>query len=148
MAGACRQKAGIFVLRGSKPSAVSRAPRTAHAGHLATAIEDCGLPPLTWYQATRHTFASHWVLGGGSIEKLRVIMGHESRKTTERYAHLRTDLFRDADCGAVSVDLSPTKGKIIPMVASRPDSGAVGCGAGAEDIASDTGDAVKTYSHK
>jgi hypothetical protein len=75
-------------------------------------------------------------------------MGHESVKTTERYAHLRTDLFRDADYGAVSVDLSPAKGKVIQLVASRPDSGAVGCGSGAEEIASDTGDAVKTYSHK
>jgi len=31
---------------------------------------------LTGYQATRHTFASQWVLAGGSIDKLKEIMGH------------------------------------------------------------------------
>jgi integrase len=29
----------------------------------------------SWYQATRHTFASHWVSRGGTIEDLREIMG-------------------------------------------------------------------------
>lgn len=48
---------------------------------------------LTFYQATRHTFASHWVLAGGSLEQLREILGHRSITTTERYAHLRPELF-------------------------------------------------------
>jgi site-specific recombinase XerD len=52
----------------------------------------CRLPALTWYQATRHTFASQFVLAGGSIEKLSKLMGHSSVTTTERYAHLRADL--------------------------------------------------------
>ncbi len=43
---------------------------------------------LTGYQATRHTFASQWVLAGGSIEKLKEIMGHISVIVTEQYAHL------------------------------------------------------------
>jgi integrase len=38
--------------------------------HLALALASCSLPVLTWYQATRHTFASHWGLSGGSLEKL------------------------------------------------------------------------------
>ena len=45
------------------------------------------LPALTWYQATRHTFASQFVLAGGSIEKLSKLMGHSRVTTTERYAH-------------------------------------------------------------
>ena len=30
---------------------------------------------LGWYEATRHTFASQWVLNGGAIEKLKEILG-------------------------------------------------------------------------
>jgi integrase len=48
---------------------------------------------LTWYQATRHTFASHWVMAGGGIETLQEILGHSSITTTQRYAHLRPDAF-------------------------------------------------------
>jgi site-specific recombinase XerD len=56
-----------------------------------------GLPDLTWYEATRHTFASQWVLHDGSMEKLAAILGHSSTEVTKRYAHLRTDLFADRD---------------------------------------------------
>ena len=52
---------------------------------------------LGWYECTRHTFASQWVMHGGSIEKLKEILGHYSVIITERYAHLRPDLFRDED---------------------------------------------------
>lgn len=43
----------------------------------------------------RHTFASHWVMKGGDIFKLQKILGHESIKMTQRYAHLQPDAFRD-----------------------------------------------------
>lgn len=36
----------------------------------------------------RHTFASHYVMNGGRLEKLQVILGHSSIKTTQIYAHL------------------------------------------------------------
>lgn len=35
-------------------------------------------PGLGWYEATRHTFASQWVMSGGSIEKLKEMLGHYS----------------------------------------------------------------------
>ena len=52
---------------------------------------------LGWYQATRHTFASQFVLAGGSLETLRRIMGHSTVLVTERYAHLQPDHFAEAD---------------------------------------------------
>jgi integrase len=64
-------------------------------------------PGLGWYQAGRHTFASQWVIGGGSIETLRVMMGHYSVQMTERYAHLRPDLIGERDLGAIKLDLAP-----------------------------------------
>jgi integrase len=86
--------------------------------------EGLALPPLTWYQATRHTFASQWVLAGGSIEKLREAMGHSSVLVTERYAHLRGDVFTVADLGRVAVDFSSPMGKILPL--ARGETGAAG----------------------
>ena len=78
----------------------------------------CELSPnstLTWYQATRHTFASHWVLSGGSLEKLANVMGHSSVVVTERYAHLRPDLFREEDYERLEVDLLKPVAKVLPM---------------------------------
>jgi integrase len=62
---------------------------------------------LGWYECTRHTFASQWVLNGGSIEKLKEIMGHYSVIVTERYAHLRLDLFPVADLGLIPLNMKP-----------------------------------------
>lgn len=89
-----------------------------------------GIPPMSWYQATRHTFGSQWVLNGGSIEKLREAMGHSTVLVTERYAHLRGDVFSAADLGRVAVDLSPPTGKVLPLV--RPEAGTDGPTLGSE----------------
>lgn len=84
--------------------------------HLRKALKHCKLPEtLTWYHSTRHTFASQWVMGGGSIEKLSLIMGHASVTTTERYAHLRTDLFRESDYDLIKVDFSQPTGDVIAI---------------------------------
>jgi len=45
------------------------------------------------------------VLNGGSIEKLKEILGHYSVVVTERYAHLRIDLFADRELDAIPFDL-------------------------------------------
>ena len=64
-------------------------------------------PEKVWYWCTRHTFASHWVLQGNTIEVLSKILGHYSIVQTEVYAHLRPDLFGEKARGALPVDLSP-----------------------------------------
>ena len=74
-------------------------------------------PGLGWYEATRHTFASQWVLSGGSIEKLKEILGHYSVTMTERYAHLRADLFTNSDLATIAVDLRP--GSAVPGTISH-----------------------------
>jgi integrase len=63
------------------------------------------LPEVTFYEAGRHTFASRWVLNGGSIEKLREILGHSTVLVTERYAHLKPELFQEADLLRADVSL-------------------------------------------
>jgi integrase len=85
---------------------------------LATALEDCGLPALSWYQCTRHTFASQFILNGGSLELLRQLMGHSSVTTTERYAHLKPDLYREAIYTTMAIDLSAPAGTVVLMAAA------------------------------
>jgi integrase len=98
--------------------------------HLADALLALKLPAITWYQATRHTFASHWVLGGSSLEKLREIMGHSSVTVTERYSHLKPELFGAADRAALKVSLAPgTKPEDIGhAVATDADDSTAGTG--------------------
>ena len=38
--------------------------------HLVAALRSCRLPEITWYEATRRTFASQWVLNGKLIGRL------------------------------------------------------------------------------
>jgi len=42
----------------------------------AAAFAAAELPRLTWYQATRHTYGDRFVSNGGSLERLRLILGH------------------------------------------------------------------------
>ena len=92
-------------------------PHTLHK-NLRKALAACGLPAITWYHATRHTFASQWVLNGGSIEMLSKVMGHSSVLVTQRYAHLRPDLFGDKALGAIPVDLSQPGATVIALAGS------------------------------
>ena len=79
-------------------------PRTRGRGTMYRGTPNLALAPvlgalgldrkgLDWYGATRHTFASHFVLRGGAIEQLSKILGHSSIAMTERYSHLRPDQF-------------------------------------------------------
>jgi integrase len=86
-------------------------PRRHHLGEhritkfIKQACKKAKLPELTFYEAGRHTFASQWVLNGGAIEKLRMILGHSSVLVTERYAHLKPELFQKADLLRADVTL-------------------------------------------
>jgi hypothetical protein len=94
---------------------------------LNKALAACNLPRITWYQATRHTFASQFVLGGGGIELLSKIMGHASITTTEIYSHLRHDLFAEKAFDAVRVDLSKPAGDVVSISrSSGPDGQTLG----------------------
>lgn len=76
--------------------------------YLRDALEKLNLKKegLGWYQASRHTFASQFVLAGGSLETLRRILGHSTVLVAERYAHLQLNHFAEADLGRMTVDFS------------------------------------------
>jgi len=60
--------------------------------NLRAALAVCGLPGMTWYQATRHTFSTLWAKEGRSLAVLKKILGHTQFSDTERYVHVEPDL--------------------------------------------------------
>lgn len=60
----------------------------------------------------RHTFASHWMMAGGSIYKLQRCLGHASLKMTEIYSHLTPSAF-ESDYGLLGG--SEAQGKVIQI---------------------------------
>lgn len=81
--------------------------------YLRRALAACDLPRMTWYQATRHTYASHFVMDGGQIERLAQILGHSSPGVTQRYCHLLPDRFGPMEYRAGTVDLTPSEVVVI-----------------------------------
>lgn len=82
---------------------------------LQRALSTLELGSLTWYEATRHTFASQWVLNGGSLEVLQKLMGHSSISTTQRYAHLKLDTFSKADLDRMAIPALPPEKSPPPL---------------------------------
>ncbi|MBW2471181.1 MAG: tyrosine-type recombinase/integrase, partial [Deltaproteobacteria bacterium] len=54
------------------------------------AVKRAGIENFTFHDL-RHTFASHFVMAGGSLRALQQILGHNKIETTMRYAHLSPD---------------------------------------------------------
>lgn len=40
----------------------------------------------------RHTFATSFILGGGTLEVLRVLMGHSDYNVTKEYLHIAAQM--------------------------------------------------------
>ena len=76
-------------------------------------------PGLGWYECTRHTMASHFVMTGGSLETLRRILGHSTVLVTERYSHLRPGDFHIADRNRLTADFGTGKGKLANQLANQ-----------------------------
>lgn len=96
--------------------------RATPAIHLRRALVELGLPPLEpkpWYQATRHTFASQWVMAGNSLRELQKLLGHVSITDTERYAHLAPGFWSAGVYGALSVDLTAGDAQVVPLKKPR-----------------------------
>lgn len=78
-------------LQNSEPIDVHHIYRVFEKAQLAAGIEN----KITFHQL-RHTFASQFVMRGGSIYDLQKILGHTSITMTQRYAHLSLDHLHNA----------------------------------------------------
>jgi integrase len=63
----------------------------------------------------RHTFASHLVSSGTSLEMVGRLLGHTQAATTMRYAHLADDPLREAANRFGSIVTSRETAKVVPM---------------------------------
>lgn len=61
----------------------------------ASVIKKVGVTDFTFHDL-RHTFASHFVMRGGSLKSLQELLGHASLTMTLRYAHLAESHQRQA----------------------------------------------------
>lgn len=65
----------------------------------------CGIRPGVTLRDMRHTFASHLIMGSWGrawrLEEIQQLLGHASRVTTERYAHLAPDAIQGAASEAI-----------------------------------------------
>lgn len=48
--------------------------------------------PDVYPHLLRHTFATSFILGGGSLEILRILLGHDDYNVTKQYLHIATQL--------------------------------------------------------
>ena len=107
-----------FATRGGRPEIGTMPgfvrPHTVHKA-LAKALAACKLSTMTLYQATRHTFASQWVMNGGSLELLAKILGHSSTSVTQHYAHLAPDFFGAKAHDMVVADLTRPAGNVVSI---------------------------------
>lgn len=70
-----------------------------HIGDIKTAfksaVKRAGIEKKVHPHTLRHTFASHFLMRGGSLKALKEILGHAEIKMTMRYAHLSKEFARE-----------------------------------------------------
>jgi integrase len=64
---------------------------------LRKALDRLGLPQITWYQATKHSFATQWIKHHGAPKTLQLVVGHAHLSTTERYEHSTVEMLGPAE---------------------------------------------------
>jgi site-specific recombinase XerD len=70
----------------------------------------------------RHTFASNFVMRGGSLQSLKEILGHGSMAMTLRYAHLAPEHVRGEMERTARTHEAHAAKESIPMTRVRPSA--------------------------
>ena len=105
---------------GHGPAKNPRDPMRTKDGdmHFHAALEGARVRRVRFHDL-RHTFASHFVMAGGSILALQKLLGHHSVRTTEKYAHLAPD-FMAGEAERVSFEPAEVKsGTVVPLGEGR-----------------------------
>ncbi len=72
-----------------------RNPQHACVDAIARNAERVGLRRIGWH-TLRHTFASHLVMSGRSLQEVQELLGHATIEMTMRYSHLSPEAKKDA----------------------------------------------------
>jgi len=98
---------------GTKRTAAAHIGSNTLRGYLAESMKELKLKRLTWYQATRHTFASHYMMAGGDLAKLKDEMGHADVTTTQIYAKLSPNYRTERDRSLLELPPVESKGRVL-----------------------------------
>ena len=100
------------------------------AGHMywyfRRAQEKAGLANHYRFHDLRHTFASHFVMNGGSLYDLQKLLGHARFEETQRYAHLAPEHLAKAVNIVSFGDMPQPTPTVQPIPAEPAASQAVG----------------------
>lgn len=61
----------------------------------------------------RHTYASHYVMNGGGLAELQMLLGHSTPQMTQKYAHLAPGFLESK---AKVVSFAPSKNSVVKIV--------------------------------
>lgn len=75
---------------------------------------DAGLKEIRVHDI-RHTYASHYVMNGGSLAELQGILGHSTPSMTQKYAHLAPG-FLETKAGVVSFSWKQKEAGVISIL--------------------------------
>ena len=88
-------------------------PRVLSTGGFKNACKRAGIADLHFHDL-RHSYASNFMMAGGDIYTLQLLLGHKSINMTQRYAHLSPaykvkaiDRMNNLWKGALSVPSTP-----------------------------------------
>jgi integrase len=105
-----RDPAGRYLFPGDKPGE----PRRDIRRFWPQICRDAGLEGVRIHDL-RHTFASHLVSSGTSLEMVGRLLGHTQAATTMRYAHLADDPLREAANKFGSIATGKETAEVVPM---------------------------------
>ena len=101
------------------PSKVAGEPLRDIKKFWASAIRQAGIANYRRHD-NRHTYASHLVSSGLSLEVVGRLLGHTNPSTTKRYAHLADDPLRAAT-GQFGSKVAGLRGAVTKGAALGPD---------------------------
>ena len=102
--------AGLYLFPGNKPDEPIKDIKL----FWPKICRDAGLEGVRIHDL-RHTFASHLVSSGTSLEMVGRLLGHTQAATTMRYAHLADDPLREAANRFGNIVTSRETAKVVPM---------------------------------
>jgi integrase len=76
------------------------------------ACKAVGLKPMRLYDGGRHSFATWWLVSGGTRDEIKDLLGHSDLKTTERYVHMAKTFAGDTDRKLFGMDASAVQNAI------------------------------------
>jgi|GEM_PF-1649068 len=74
-------------------------------------------PGITKLGHLRYTYASHYMMNGGTLDDLQGLLDHSDRMMTQRYAHLAPG-YLETKAGVVTFGQKRTEANVLSLTAT------------------------------